>query len=128
MNRGESLSFEIRVVNPGSRTLEQVALSVDLPFGWRAEVAPTLLPSLVPGATQSATVVLAPPPEVVLGDYEGTIRVRSLAGSRLVESEPKTLRLHVTAAGNPWLLLALVFATAVVLFALVRGGMALSRR
>lgn len=128
LTRGESLSFDIRATNPGSRVLEQVELSVNVPFGWRTSVTPALLPTLAPGEETPATIELTPPADVLVGDYEGSVRGRSLSGDRLVESEPKTLRLHVTAAGNPLLLLSLLLGVAGVLAGVIWGGVVLSRR
>ena len=128
MERGAWLSFEVRVVNTGSRALEQVELSVDVPFGWRAAVEPALFPSLSPARGESAVVRLAPPVDVVLGDYEGKIRAGSLSGDRLVQSEPKTIRLHVVPTGNPWLMGGIFLAVVVVLAGLIWAAIRLSRR
>ena len=126
--RGESVSFEVDVVNAGSLTLEQVELTVDVPLGWRAELDRALFDSLQPGGREIATLALTASGDQILGDYEGSIKVGTLAGDRLVESEPKTLRLHVITAGRPWLMAALAFAALAVFAGVVWAGVHLSRR
>ena len=126
--RGDTGSFEVRIVNAGSLDLEQVEVVVEAPFGWRVGAEPRLFDALAPGAGEAVNVTLAPPADVILGDYEGTIVVGTLAGDRLVESDPKTVRIHVTAARNPWLALLLLAAVVALLAALIRGGILLSRR
>ncbi len=126
--RGESVQFDARIVNSGSRILGQVELTVALPFGWKKDLTPRLLPSLAPGASETVSVILAPPADVLLGDYEGSVQAGSLSGDRLVESDPKTLRLHVVDTGNPWLTALLFLALGGALGAVILAGLKLSRR
>jgi len=125
---GDELQFDVRVVNSGSRTLEQVELALGVPFGWETRLAPGLFPSLEPGAEGMSVVTLRTPPDVILGDYEGTIRAGSLAGDRLLRSEERTLRLHVVASDNPWLVATLLVAALLVLAAVIWASIRLSRR
>ena len=128
VQRGHSLAFEVKVINTGSRTLEQVELSVDTPFGWKTEVQPSLFPSLEPGASEVTVVGLVPPVDVILGDYEGSVSARTLSGDRIVQSEQKTFRLHVLAARNLWLATGFAVAACTVLAMLIWAALRLSRR
>lgn len=128
VTRGGSVAFEVEVVNAGSRTLEQVELTVDVPFGWKTEIEPALFASLDPGASEVAALALTAPTDQIVGDYEGSIKAGTLAGERLVETEPRTFRLHVSAVGNPWLAAMLVLAVVTVLAGVIWAGIRLSRR
>lgn len=125
---GESVGFDVEVVNAGSRTLEQVELTVEVPFGWHTDVKPMLFASLDAGASEVAAVALTAPADQILGDYEGSIGAATLAGDRLVEAEPKTFRLHVSATGSPLLATILGLAVVGVLASVILGGIRLSRR
>lgn len=128
LEAGDELRFDVRVVNSGSRALEQVELALDLPFGWETELTPALFPSLEPGREGMSVVALRAPTDVILGDYEGTIRAGSLAGDRLLESETRTLRLHVVAVADPWLVTALLLTAVAVLGGVIFASIRLSRR
>lgn len=126
--RDGSVEFELRVVNAGSLALEQVEITVDMPFGWREELQPSLFPSLEPGREETALVVLTPPGDAIVGDYQGSVRAGSLAGDRSLQSETRTLRLHVVAPGNPWLVALLSVLVLVVAAGAIWAGVRLSRR
>ncbi len=126
--RGDSVRLDIRVVNSGSGNLEQVELRVNAPFEWSTEVSPQLFPSLEPGTEETAVVVLIPPPDIVVGDYEASIQAGSLSGDQLVESVPKTFRVHVAATSNPWLVAVLAAAVVGAVAGVTWAGLRLSRR
>jgi len=123
-----SVQLEAHVRNTGSRALEQVAIEVSVPSGWRANASPPLLAALPAGAEEITTLTIMPPSDILIGDYEGTVAASTLAGEPLVQSVPKTLRLHVRPPSNPWLAAGLGFLLVAVLAGGVYGGVRLSRR
>ncbi len=125
---GESVSMAVSVRNTGSRRLDNLRFRLDVPLDWDAIVEPEFIPELAVDAESDITITLTPPPNVLVGDYEARLRTESAAAERMVETEDKTIRVHVAAAAN-WLgtgVLLLVLAGLVVV--VVVFGLRLARR
>jgi hypothetical protein len=125
---GDAVTMEMTVRNTGSRRLDNLHFRLEAPLGWEARVEPELVTDLGVDAERRVTLTLAPPPDVMVGDYEARLRTVSAAADRQVETEDKTIRVHVAAAAN-WLGTGLLL---LALLALVVGvvafGMRLARR
>ena len=115
---GDSVVTEVVVRNSGSRRLDDLRLRADPPPGWRADFAPPALSALPVDAERAIRLVVRPPRDAGVGDYEARIRVESAAADRRLETEDKILRLHVadrgTPAGSATILLALLALVAAV--------------
>ena len=115
---GDSVVTEVVVRNSGSRRLDDLRLRADPPPGWRADFAPPALSALPVDAERAIRLVVRPPRDAGVGDYEARIRVESAAADRRLETEDKVLRLHVadrgTPAGSATILLALLALVATV--------------
>jgi uncharacterized membrane protein len=120
--------MDVTVRNNGSRRLDNLRFRLEAPLAWDARVEPEFISELGVDAERRVTLTLTPPADVMVGDYEARLRTVSAAADRLVETEDKTIRVHVAAAAN-WLgtgllLLALLgLVVGVVIF-----GMRLARR
>jgi hypothetical protein len=125
---GEVVSMDVTVRNSGSRRLDNLRFRLDVPLGWSASIDPEFIPELAVDAEQRVTLVLSPPAEVLVGDYEVRLRTESAAADRLVETEDKTIRVHVAASAN-WMGTGLLL---LALLGLVSGvvwfGLRLARR
>lgn len=122
------VTMDMTVRNNGSRRLDNLRFRLEAPLGWDAVVEPEFINELGVDAERRVTLTLRPPADVMVGDYETRLRTTSAAADRLVETEDKTIRVHVAAAAN-WLgtgllLLALAGLVAGVVF----FGMRLARR
>jgi hypothetical protein len=124
----DAVTMDMTVRNTGSRRLDNLRFRLEAPLGWEALVEPEFISELAVDAESRVTLTLTPPVDVMVGDYEARLRTVSAAADRLVETEDKTIRVHVAAAAN-WLgtgllLLALLgLVVGVVVF-----GMRLARR
>lgn len=103
VERGEAVRMEVDLRNSGSRRLDNVRVEVETPLHWTARVEPAFVAGLAVDAEQRVSLTLEPPADVAVGDYEARIRTRSAAADRRVETEDKTVRVHVAATTNWWL-------------------------
>jgi hypothetical protein len=97
---GDSVVMEVVMRNSGSRSLDNVRLRVDAPLGWQTRTSPELIPDLPTDVEQTVTVFLIPPREVPVGDYEARLKTESAGADRRIETEDKTVRIHVGSATN----------------------------
>ena len=125
---GEELEMEVTVRNTGTRRLHNITLKTDLPYRWKSKIEPDVIPSLMPEKEKVVQIAFYPPEDVGVGDYESKLKTEAIADNRPVETEDKTIRIHVKAKAN------ILGSTLLVLFlvALVVGivvfGIRLSRR
>jgi NPCBM-associated, NEW3 domain of alpha-galactosidase len=128
ITRGDSVTMEFVLRNTGSRGVDNVRLAADLLPDWRATFTPELVPSVAIDGEARVRLVLVPPRDIPVGDYDVKVRTIALSADRQVETEDKTVRVHVTqpAAWVGTVLLALL------LVALVGGmvwfGLRLTKR
>jgi uncharacterized membrane protein len=94
--------MEVRVKNAGTRLLNNIRISTDLPLNWRSEVQPDLIATLEQGKDEVVTIRFLPPEDVAVGDYEPKIRTECIADNRRVESEDKIVRIHVASRPTSW--------------------------
>jgi hypothetical protein len=136
--RAPSLYHEIRqdgavemtvpVRNVGTRPIHGVRVYFDVPNGWQARAAPELIPELQVDAEERVRVVILPPAGVLVGDYEARLRTESTSSDRRVETDDKTIRIHVAGSAG-WLgtgLLGMVLAA--LLAGIFAAGLRLARR
>jgi hypothetical protein len=128
ITRGDSVVLDITVRNTGSRAVSSVRLVPDVQGDWRARVEPDLVPEVAINGEARVRLVMVPPAEVGVGDYDVKVRTEALSADRRVDVEDKTVRIHVTPPSN-W---AGTLALVVLLLGLVGGviwfGMKLTRR
>lgn len=128
ITRGDSAVLDITVHNTGSRAVTSVRLAPDVQPDWRASVSPELLQNIPVDGEARVRLVLVPPASVTVGDYDVKVRTDALSADRRVDTEDKTVRVHVAPQAN-WLGTT---ALVLLLFGLVGGvvwfGMKLTRR
>jgi len=122
---GDSVVTEVVVRNSGSRPLDGLRLRADPPAGWRAVFTPATLGALPVDAERPVRLVVRPPADAGVGDYETRVRVESAAAAdRRLETEDKLLRLHVADRGTPLGSMTIV----AILAAMVGGAGVVGRR
>jgi len=128
VTQGEAAETTLLVKNAGSRRLDNTRVVVEAPIGWAAEVQPPVIPSLEVAREQPVDLVLAPPNDVPVGEYEVRVRTESFAFNRRVPSEDKIFRVSVVSGrGALTTGLLLVFVLALVA-GIVILGVKLTRR
>jgi hypothetical protein len=112
VTRGDSVTMEFVLRNTGSRLVDNVRLAADLQPDWRATFTPELVRSVAIDGEARVRLVLVPPRDIPVGDYDVKVRTVALSAERQVDTEDKTVRVHVTQpaawAGTVLLVLLLV--------------------
>jgi hypothetical protein len=125
---GEKVNMNLTVHNDGTRPLADIRARADVPADWSAAFTPDLIGSLLPGKEQTVSVILTPPAGVEVGDYEGTVKTIAFAGSKQIDGENKSIRIHVSEKRNvleTTMPIMLIFG---ILVGVVTFGIRLSRR
>jgi hypothetical protein len=128
ITRGDSVVMDFTLRNTGSRVVDNARLTADVQPDWRATVAPDLVRTVPIDGEARVRVVLVPPHDVGVGDYDIKVRTDALSAERRVDTEDKTVRVHVSPPAN-WLGTTALIA---LLLGLVGGivvfGLKLTRR
>jgi len=125
---GENVDMEVRIVNSGTRRLNNIRVFSDLPLNWKAEVQPDLIATLEQSQEQIVNIKFIPPDDVSVGDYEPRIRTECIADNRRVESEDKIVRVHLSAKTNVLGITLLIALLIGLLVGIVVFGIKLTRR
>ncbi len=96
ITRGDSVVMEFLMKNTGSRLVTDVRLAADIQPDWRATFAPELVHAVAVDGEARVRLVLVPPRDIPVGDYDVKVRTVALSADRQVETEDKTVRVHVT--------------------------------
>jgi hypothetical protein len=128
IGRGDSVVLDLTVRNTGSRAVSSVRLTADVPADWRASVTPELVPDVPMDGEARVKLVIVPPAGVSVGDYDIKLRTEALSADRRVDTEDKTLRIHVSPPAN-WVGTAALIALLVGLVGgIVWFGLKLTKR
>ena len=125
---GDKVQMNLTIYNDGTRRLDNIKVSTDVPLNWISAVTPDLVSSLMPGKEEIVSVSLAPPADVNVGDYEATLKTESFANNRKVESEDKKIRIHMSSSTNILGTAVLIILLIGVLVGVVVFGVRLSRK
>ncbi|MCJ7581781.1 MAG: NEW3 domain-containing protein [Candidatus Aminicenantes bacterium] len=125
---GESVDMEVRIVNSGTRFLNNIRVFSDLPLNWKAEIQPDLIASLEQNEEKIVNIKFIPPDNVSVGDYEPRVRTECSADNRRVESEDKIVRIHLSAKTNVLGITFLIVLLIGLLVGIVVFGIKLTRR
>jgi len=126
--RGDSVSMDVTLKNTGSRAVNNVRMTVDVPPEWRATVTPELVPVVAIDGEARAHVTLVPPADIGVGDYDARLKVDALSAERQVDTEDKTVRIHVDPPANVLGTISLVALLLALVGGVVVFGLKLTRR
>jgi hypothetical protein len=125
---GEDVSTEITVHNEGTRRLDNIRIRTSLPPGWQSSIQPDVIPALLAAKEEVVRLKFLPPSGVDVGDYEIQIQTQALADNRPVQTQDKTVRIHVSARTNLILSAGLVLLVIGGVVGIVWYGIKLTRR
>lgn len=125
---GEMVEMDITVKNTGTRQLNNIRIFADLPLNWRAEINPDLLPYLEQNKEKIVKISFILPSDVSVGDYEPRIKTECIANNKIVESEDKIVRIHISAKTNILGISLLITLLIGLLVGIVVFGIRLTRR
>jgi len=118
----------VDLVNEGSNRLDNIEMSVDLPFGWSRTIEPRVVPSLDINEEARVFLTFTPPQDVAVGKYQVRIRTSGLSNTEPVTAEDKTVTVEVKPETSLIGTLAIVALLIGLVAGLVVFGIRLSRR
>ena len=96
----DTVDMDIRVLNGGTRRLDNIRIRTNMPINWQSRINPDVISSLIPDKETLVKLKFLPPSGVDVGDYEIQIQTEALADNRPVQTQDKTVRIHVSARTN----------------------------
>ncbi|MFQ5767062.1 MAG: NEW3 domain-containing protein [Acidobacteriota bacterium] len=97
---GQAVQTKIHVSNEGSRRLDNIRISTDLPLDWTADLEPAVLPALEIGSESAVRLNLTPPDDATVGKFEIQIHTISMSDNKTIEGEDKTLTVEIKPASS----------------------------
>lgn len=94
------VEFTFRMVNEGSRRLDNIEFELDAPFEWEKRVEPAIVENLGVREEQTIKIYLTPPEGISVGRYEARLRSTALSDNQPVNAEDKTFTVQVAAEAN----------------------------
>ncbi len=124
----DSIIMNITVRNVGSRRLDNIKISADIPANWKIKVTPNLIRTLDPEKEQQIHITVIQSFKNCVGAHEIRINAEALTDNRKVSAEEKTIRIQVNAATPIWGTLILLVVLIGMIVGSVIFGLKLSRR
>lgn len=94
------VEFTFRVVNEGSRRLDNIEFEIDAPFQWEKHIEPAVIPTLGIREEHTVRLYLTPPDNISVGRYETRMRSTALSNNQPVTAEDKTFTVEVAAKAH----------------------------
>ena len=125
---GETLTFNLDVINEGTRRLDNVMVQVDPPMNWQKNVKPAVISVLNIADEKRVTIAVQPAAGISAGRYEIRVRTTALSDNQPIIAEDKIFTIEIQAEAN---LLGITLITILVtglVLGIVVFGVKLSRR
>jgi uncharacterized membrane protein len=121
-----STNFELR--NTGTVPIYNIQTKLDLPYDWSGVITPDVVDVLEAGKEIRLKCESSSPEDAGVGDYEISVIASAYVDNRLIETDVKTMRVHLTAGTGYLGPLLLIVMVAGVIGGTVFLGRKLSRR
>ena len=128
ISSGDSISMKIRIMNDGTRTIDNIRITTDNPLNWRTVIEPDIIPSLEPGEEREVDACIIPPANATLGAQEVKIKTEASANNRRVSAEDKTIRVQINASRSVGWTLVLILLLIGIVAGIVYFGIRISKR
>jgi hypothetical protein len=125
---GDSVSMKVMVKNAGTRGLNNIKVSLDMPTNWHSKVKPELIKDLGPNKEIEVQVTIVPPSDEGVGAQEVKIKTEALADNRKVESDDKTVRIQIESKTPVFWTIMLILLLIGLIVGIVIFGIRISKR
>jgi hypothetical protein len=98
---GETVEMLLTLKNIGTRNLENIRITTDLPSNkWNSDIQPELVKKLDRQEEKEINIVIFPPVDVGVGDSEVKINAETEVDNVPVEAPEKNVRIHISGRTN----------------------------
>jgi hypothetical protein len=125
---GDSVSMNVIIKNTGTRELNNIKVSLDMPINWHSKVKPDLIKELYPNKEIEVLVTILPPSNEGVGAQDIKIKTEAFSDIRKVESEDKTIRVQIEAKTSLFWIITLILVVVSFIVGLAILGIKISRR
>lgn len=125
---GDSVNMKIRIMNDGTRTIDNIRITTDNPMNWKSIINPDVIPSLKPGEEVEVYTTIIPPKDANLGAQEVKIKTEAVANNRRVNTEDKTIRIQINASKSIGWTIVLILLLLGIVIGVVYVGIRISKR
>ncbi|MDD4052762.1 MAG: NEW3 domain-containing protein [candidate division Zixibacteria bacterium] len=100
LHRSESIVLPLEIANIGSVSVRDIRWEINPPAGWKADPQPQSIAVLEPGETENAQIIIQAANDEIYGEYEIDVRVFCIHNGSRIETDLKTFRVELNAAGG----------------------------
>jgi uncharacterized membrane protein len=126
---GETVEMLLTLKNIGTRNLENIRITTDLPSNeWKSDIQPELVKKLDREEEKEIQIVIFPPVDVGVGDSEVKINAETEVDNVKVEAPEKNVRIHITGRTNIMGSVILISALILLVIGIAVLTIKLSRR
>ena len=125
---GDSVNMKIRVMNNGTRIIDNIRITTDNPLNWKSTIEPDIISSLEPGKEKEIYVSIVPPENANVGAQEVKIKTEALSNNRRVNTEDKTIRIQVNSSRSVGWTITLILLLVGIVIGIVFFGIKISKR
>ncbi|MBN2227667.1 MAG: hypothetical protein JW763_09915 [candidate division Zixibacteria bacterium] len=123
-----TVEMTLELVNEGSRRLDHIEVTADVPLSWTDDITPRTIPSLDIGEEKRVTLHFTPPPGTSVGKYEVRIKATGLSSGQPISGSDKIATIEIKAEANIIGTVLIVLFILAVVGGIVVYGVRLSRK
>jgi len=124
----ETVEMTLELLNEGSRRLDHIEISADLPLNWIDDITPRTITSLGIGEEKRITLHFTPPDGISVGKYEVRIQTTALSSGQPISGSDKIATIEIRAEANVIGTALIVIFILAVVGGIVVYGVRLSRK
>jgi hypothetical protein len=128
VQRGQRIDMPLTVRNTGTRGLDNIQFTLDLPPGWTATLTPDNVRSLLPNKEESVHAVIELAHTTGVGEFEVRLQTRCSTDNRPLQVEDKRVRVNVVHKANVAGTTIIVLLVLGLLGSIVAVGIRMTRR
>ncbi|MFH2037600.1 MAG: NEW3 domain-containing protein [Candidatus Zixiibacteriota bacterium] len=124
----ETVAMNMDILNEGSRRLDQIEITADLPLNWSKHIDPENINSLEIGQEKRVDLSFIPPNDIAVGKYEIRVQTTALTSGQLVTSTDKIVTVEIRARTNVAGTIIIVLFIIGIVGGIIYYGLRLSRK
>lgn len=124
----QAIEIPLDAVNEGTRRLNNVEFTVDVPLNWTKEIVPEVVESLSIREEKRVVIKLYPPKDASIGKYDIRVQATSLSNDQPIRAVDKAVTVEIKQEANVLGTLLIVVLILGLVAGIVIFGIKLSRK